>query len=448
MHCRTLKSQLPWSVLSAGLLIAATQAICTADVPASDAPPNILLVLADDVGSEVLGCYGGESYPTPRLDRLAQEGLRFEHAYTMPVCHPTRVCLLTGQYPFRLGNPRWGTFPEAAAARTLPRLLKDAGYATAIGGKWQLALLGDDPTHPQRLGFDESSLFGWHEGPRYYQPHIRQNGALRGDVRDRYGPDVICDFLVDFIERHPQQPWFAFYSMGLCHAVTNDLEKPVPVGPNGRYQTYAEMVAAMDDRVGRLLDALDALGQRDNTLVIFFTDNGTPARNVDAVRGDQLVYAPVASRRQGQSIPGGKGQLTDAGTRVPLLVRWPGVVEAGRTTDCLVDVSDLLPTLVEVASARLPDEVVLDGKSFASCLRGTGPGAREWVFAEHKGRAFVRDRRFKLDTQGTLWDLASDPAEQQTRSLDGLKGSQAKAVGRLKLALDQLHAAGLPLTPE
>ena len=128
-------------------------------------PPNILLILAADVGREVLGSYGGTSYETPHLDDLATTGMRFDHTYSMPVCHPSRISLLTGRYPFQVGNPEWGTFPRASETQTVAHSLKDAGYATAIAGKWQLTLLKDDPDHPHRLGFDEYCLFGWHEGP-------------------------------------------------------------------------------------------------------------------------------------------------------------------------------------------------------------------------------------------------------------------------------------------
>ena len=242
---------------------------------ASSRQPNIVMILADDVGREVLGCYGGTSYATPNIDRLAAEGIRCEHAYVMPVCHPTRTTLLTGQYPFRLGHPDWGTFPRSAEDRTLANFLKRAGYATAIAGKWQLALLKDDLEQPHRMGFDEYCLYGWHEGPWYYQPHIWENGKRRTDIRDRYGPDVTCEYVIDFVERHKDGPFFAFYSMELCHAETNDLDKPAPVGPNGRYDSYAEMVAKMDERgffpydlfggFNRPLD--DALGQIDIAFV-------------------------------------------------------------------------------------------------------------------------------------------------------------------------------------
>ena len=311
--------------------------------------PNIVLILADDVGREVLGCYGGTSYKTPNIDRLAASGMRFQHFYTMPVCHPTRICLMTGQYPFRLANPPWGTFPKSAESRTLANILKRAGYATAIAGKWQLALLKDDLQQPHRMGFDEYCLYGWHEGPWYYQPYIWQNGKRRTDVQDRYGPDVTCDYVIDFIERNKSRPFFAFYSMELCHAETNDLEKPAPVGPNGRYDTYAEMVDKMDERVGRVVAALDRLQLRNNTLVVFTTDNGTAAHNLAGVEGDELIYEPVVSKMGDREIPGGKATLTDWGTRVPLIASWPGTIVPGQVSDDLVDMSDILPSLADVA---------------------------------------------------------------------------------------------------
>ncbi len=400
--------------------------------------PNILLILADDVGSEVLECYGGESYSTPQIDKLAEQGMRFVHAYVMPVCHPTRICLFSGQYPFRMGSPDWGSYPPSAEANTIAQVLKRAGYATAVAGKWQIALLGEDLLHPNRLGFDEYCLFGWHEGPRYYEPWIWQNGVKREDVREKYGPDVYCDFLIDFIQRERDQPFFAYYTMALCHAVTNDLDKPVPVGPNGRYQTFAEMVSAMDDRVGRIVNAVDEAGLRDSTLVIFLTDNGSPAKNIDGVDNHgELIYQPIASIRNGRVIPGGKGQLTDAGTRVPLIVRWPNRVPADSTCDDLVDVSDLLPTLAELADSPLPEQVTLDGRSFAQRILGEGAGKREWVFAEHKGNAFVKDRQWKLYSDGRLYNVEDDPFEHNSLS------TSKPPPKHLQKALKQLHAAGL-----
>jgi arylsulfatase A len=399
--------------------------------------PNIVLILADDVGREVLGCYGGTSYATPNIDRLAASGSRFVHAYTMPVCHPTRICLLTGQYPFRLGHPQWGTFPPLVEKRTLANVLKQAGYATAIAGKWQLALLKNDLEQPHRMGFDDYCLYGWHEGPWYYQPHLWQNGQRRSDVRDRYGPDVTCDYIIDFIERHKSGPFFAFYSMELCHAETNDLDKPAPVGPNGRYDSYPEMVAKMDANVGRVLSAIDRLELRDNTFIVFTTDNGTAARTIVGVEDGELVYAPVVSRMGDSEIAGGKATLTDWGTRVPLVASWPGTIPAGQVSHDLVDMSDIMPSLVDVADGPLPYGVKLDGHSILAQMHNR-VASRKWVFVEHEGKYFVRDQRWKLFSDGRLFDMDADPDEKSPLPEDGLSEEVGAARRELQHALDGL----------
>lgn len=400
--------------------------------------PNIVLILADDVGREVLGCYGGESYKTPEIDALAAGGVRFEHAYVMPVCHPTRICLLTGQYPFRLGRPIWGSFPAESEQRTIAQLLKSAGYATAVAGKWQLSLLKDDLEQPRRLGFDEYCLYGWHEGPWYYQPLIWQNGKQRTDVSDRYGPDVINEYLCDFIQRNKDRPFFAFYSMSLCHSETNDLEHPAPVGPHGRYDNFVEMVAKMDENVGRLVDQLESLGLRDKTLIVYMADNGTARQSLIDAEGDEYEYETIVSRMNGREIPGGKATLTDRGTRVPMIVQWPGKVEPGRVSDELVDVSDILPTLADAASAPLPDEVPLDGHSILANLADEAAVGRQWVFAEHNGKCFVRNVRWKFYDDGRLFDMEADPDELQPLPEQELSVEVAAARRKLAQALDSL----------
>lgn len=353
-------------------------------------PPNIVLILADDLGQETLGCYGGDSYRTPHIDALASSGTRFLHCYSMPVCHPTRICLLTGRYPFRIRDSEWGTFPSELEKATFAHTLGAAGYATAIAGKWQLTMLQDDTEHPHRLGFDDYCLFGWHEGPRYYQPRVWQNGRLRNDVEHSYGPDVYCEFLIDFIERNRERPFMAFYSMALCHDVTDDLDAPVPVGPQGRYDSYLEMVEGMDERVGRLVAALDRLGLRENTLIVFTGDNGTPKRYISHVENGELVRTAIISRRGGEDVRGGKGELTDAGTNVPLIANWQGTVPTGQVVNDLVDFSDFFATFRELAEAELPSTGSLDGKSFAGRLIENQASRRNWAYAEHGGQYWVR----------------------------------------------------------
>ncbi len=398
--------------------------------------PNIVFVLSDDIGVEALGCYGGESYPTPRLDELAKGGTRFEHCYSMPVCHPSRVCLLTGRYPFRLGHPKWGSFRKQDEQATFAQLLKKAGYHTAVAGKWQLTLLGKELDHPYRLGFDEYSLFGWHEGPRYHQPLIWQNGKRRDDVADRYGPDVYVDFLLDFARRHREKPFLLYYSMALCHDVTDDLKAPVPHGPKGRYESYAEMVAEMDREVGRLVDGLDELGVREKTLILFTGDNGTPtASYLRALPNGKLERPKVVSRFRGETIPGGKGSLADGGTLVPLIANWPGTVTAGSVADDLVDFSDFLPTFAQVAGVKPPDGI--DGRSFGPRLLHDDPAPRTWAFAEHRGKSWVRDRRFKLYSDGRFVEVPGRIGRE--RRIEKPNEVESVARGRLAKALKALR---------
>ncbi len=393
----------------------ATCLLCSSQLPAGS-PPNILVILADDVGREILQCYGGSSYETPNLNQLAAIGARFEHCYAMPVCHPTRVTFLTGQYPRHLGNPKWGSFPKHAEGQTFANVAKNAGYATAVAGKWQLCLLKNDIEQPQRMGFDEWSLFGWHEGPRYHDPMIYENGVLRTNTGGKYGPDLYVDFLVDFMRESQgrNQSFLAYYSMALCHDVTNDLKTPVPYGPRGRYDNYAEMVEQMDLQIGRLMQFLESSGLDDNTLILFTTDNGTAAKSKLYAKGkrNDFVYENIISEFKGRSVPGGKGRLTDWGTRVPMLAVWKGVITPGQSWNDLVDVSDILPTLADLLDGALPADAKLDGHSFVDLLSGEGHSTREWAYAEHRGRFFVKTQKRKLYSTGEFYNTEADPFEK------------------------------------
>lgn len=379
----------------------------------SPSPPNILLILVDDLGREAIGAYGGESHPTPAIDSLADQGMRFDHFYVSPVCHPTRISLMTGRYLSNLGNPEWGTYPAGDLEnQTLAWGLKEAGYSTAISGKWHLAKLQDEPDHPHRLGFDSYCLFGWHEGPRYWQPRIWQNGQLREDVADRFGPDVYLEFLKNFIRDNREGPFFAYYSMTLAHPVSNDLDPHPPHGPGGRYLSMAEMIIEVDQRVGSLLETLEELGLRKNTLVFFLTDNGTSTKNYIRHVGKELVReAPTRSLWRGHWILGGKKTLTDWGIRIPAIAAWPGKISPGTTSDTLIDVTDLLPTLWDLTGGHTPLED-LDGKSFAELLKGEPFSGREWIISQKRDIACVRTREWKLRANGALYDMRYDPAEQ------------------------------------
>ncbi len=377
--------------------------------------PNIVLILADDIGTEVIGAYGGTSYDTPNIDELARTGMRFTHAYSAPVCSPSRVKLMTGRYGFRTGQT-WGTIPDDEV--TFGHILQDAGYQVAMSGKWQMALLRDDPDHIRKMGFEESAVFGWHEGPRYWQPMIYENGEVRDDTKDAYGPDEFNEFLIEFIRRNRDRPFFAYYPMVLAHDISNDLDAPPPVGPIGRYETFGENVEYSDKLIGKLVRALDELGLREDTLLIYLSDNGSPARYITEYRDGEYVKEPVVSFVGETPVQGAKSELTDAGTHVPFIANWPGRIAPGSTSDALVDFSDFLPTIAELTGALLPGDRQLDGHSLVPVLEGAEQGSRKWAYQEWEGAAWIRTHDWKLYLDGRLFDMSQDPFEQRPISTE------------------------------
>jgi len=372
--------------------------------------PNIVFILVDDMGTEVLGCYGGTTYQTPNIDRLALTGIQFNHCYSSPVCSPSRQNLLTGRYGFRTGQ-EWGHLPENEI--TFGHILKEAGYKTAIAGKWQMALLKDDPNHIADSGFDESCVFGWHEGPRYYEPMIYQNGKVRDDVKDKYGPDVYLEFLIDFITQNKDDKFLAYYSMALAHEISNDLPTPPPTGPTGKYQSYKELAEYVDVQVGRLIKSLDELKLLDDTIIIFTTDNGTPYHFITKYEDGEYVREPVSSEIGDSLVRGGKGFMTNSGTHVPLIINWKGVTKPGTKNNSLIDFSDFLPTLAELAGANLPGDRIIDGKSFVSAITDNNENIRDWVYVEWAGESWIRNHNWKLYNNGNLFDMRYDFLEKQ-----------------------------------
>jgi arylsulfatase A-like enzyme len=404
--------------------------------------PNIVLIMADDVGCEPIGAYGGERWKTPHIDALAKGGMRFDYCFSMPVCHPTRICLMTGKYPFRLKSG-WGSFPKVEEKNTVAQVLKKAGYATAIAGKWQLCLMKKDTEQPARMGFDQWSVFGWHEGARFHEPMIYEDGRLSTDTKGKYGPNLYVDFLGRFMEKSSEakKPFFAYYSMALAHDVTDDIPKQVPYVPGkDRWMNYGEMVESMDEMVGKLVVKIDQLGLRKNTVILFTSDNGTANRSkLRHIEGRKYEKEEVYSIRNGKRIPGGKGTLLDIGTNVPLIANWPGYIKGGSSNDALVDFSDWLPTLAELGVGKIGHKI--DGISFAPRLfqlpRNTRR-SRSFAFSESKsGKAWVRTQRYKLYNNGQLYDVQKDAMEK--KPLKNVAGSQLKERAELRAALTKLN---------
>jgi arylsulfatase A len=400
--------------------------------------PNIVLIMADDLGYECLGCYGSASYKTPVLDELARTGVRFEHCYSQPLCTPSRVKIMTGRSNAR-NYVRFGEFDFEE--RTFAHVMKGAGYDTCVVGKWQLK--GRGAIGPYDAGFDEYCL--WHmedvdspKGSRYRDPKIINDGQLLQNLEGRYGPDVFCDHILDFLGRHQSGksgPFFLYYPMALTHSPF----VPTPDSPewgqgvnNKKY--YVDMVAYMDKTIGRIVRKLDDLGLRENTLILFTGDNGTPT-------------GITSQMQDGSLIDGGKGSTTDAGTHVALIANWKGTTPAGKVSTDLVDFSDLLPTLAEAADASLPKNVTIDGRSFLPQLRGQKGNPRDWIFCWYQrdpGNTlyrFARDERWKLygsggyARAGRLYDVPADPLEENP---DPGGDEAAAARARLQTVLDTM----------
>jgi arylsulfatase A len=393
-----------FSRLSQALVLLCAVLSCLPRAAASAERPNILLILADDLGAECLGSYGGTSYRTPHLDQLARAGLRFANCYATPICSPSRVQLMTGRYGFRTG---WTNLIDRGSPPFLnpaefnfAHMLKAAGYRTAVAGKWQLARFEARPHHVRDCGFDEYLCWAWELGgvltARYWKPVTWADGQAHTNAPSDYGEDLFADFLIDFMARNLTNAFFAYYPMTLPH-MPYQRTPDSPSSTATKTQRFREMVRYMDKTVGRLVSALDELGLRESTLILFAGDNGTPI--------DFVSYA------NGLRIPGHKGTVTHFGSHVPLIASWKGVINTPGVIHDLVDFSDVLPTLAELCGGAIPDTPQLDGRSFAPRLRG-GPGQpRDWVFIQLDKHRFVRGPRLLLHDDGRIYNIRSDPLE-------------------------------------
>jgi len=403
--------------------------VCFTHASAAD-KPNILFIMVDDLGKDWIGCYGADNIETPHIDRLAETGLKFNKAWSMPQCTPTRATLLTGQYPWRTGwvnhwdVPRWGVgYFDWERYTTFATVVKQAGYTTAIAGKWQINDFRIEPRALEKHGFDDWCVWTGYEAEnlasakRYWDPYIHTRSGSR-TYKGQFGPDVYCDFLIEFMRTHRDEPMMLYFPMALTHGPL--VHTPHEPNATDKWPRFKAMVRYTDHLVGRLMATLDELKLRENTIVIFTTDNGSGG----GVRGT------VAGKRP----TGGKATKYEGGVCEPFIVNCPGRVPNGTETDALTDFSDLLPTFAELAGAPLPKDVPLDGHSIAPIILGkTTKSTREWILAMGHGAGRVdakgvrgvndyadrvmRDERYKVWIETNrqivaLYDLQEDPLEQ------------------------------------
>lgn len=422
--------------------------------------PNVILIMADDMGYECLRSNGGTSYDSTLLDQLAARGMHFTHCYSQPICTPSRNKIMTGRSNAR-NYEKFGLLrPEEI---TFGNVLQQANYKTCIAGKWQLSGgQSGGGTTPSQCGFTESCMWaykhnlqegvehtgGWeHPGvtSRYWHPSIIQNGKYRSTTGDDYGPDIYTQFILDFIERNRSEPFFVYYPMTLTHGPflptphSKDLQTADKFKTNPRY--FGDMVTYTGHCVDRIVQKLDQIGIAEETLVLFTSDNGT----------DRTILSRMGNRY----VPGGKGMPIDAGCHVPLIAYWKGTIRPGTTCADLVDFSDFLPTIAAVSSAQLPTDRPLDGRSFLPQLQGQRGNPRTSVFVHYdkdpakekpqfRRVRFAFDGRFKLYQDGRFLDISKDIEEEHPLPVESLNEEQSVVRDRLHKVLDSMP----PWTPD
>jgi len=407
--------------------------------------PNIIFIVADDLGFEIPTCNGGESYSTPTIDFLSESGMRFKQCYSLPLCSPSRVELLTGKYNFR-NYTVWGTLDPTQ--KTFANVLHRAGYRTCYAGKWQLDG-GDSSIH--KFGFDKYLVwlpFLTNKEPiegkyRYKNPHLYQHGKFlsASQTAGKYADDMFVDYISRFIDSNLTKPFFVVYSTSLVHP---------PYGPtpdDAEFATwdytimesnkkfFPSMVKYMDKEIEKIIHKLYSRGLMKNTVIVFTGDNGTP--------GD------IVSLFKDHEIRGGKSASNVYGTHVPLIVRWPGTVSPGQVSQALVDFSDFLPTFAGIAHASVPlNYGQLDGISFVPALDGSNTNLRNWVFGCWKNKErtggrwqrWVQNRTYKLyDTVYNFFNIIKDPLQLSPIPEDSLTSDEVVIKNKFIHILNTVH---------
>lgn len=466
------------------------QAVSTGAPPPDDRP-NIVFILADDLGYGELGCYGQEKIKTPHLDQLAREGMRLTQHYSgAPTCAPSRCVLLTGRNLAHAeirgnqdsgnGKPFPGQWPLSEKAITFAELLQQSGYATGGFGKWGLGPT-DSSGSPLKHGFER--FFGYNcqrNAHSYYPPFLDDDTGIRelnqpaisghrkqpdGQVDDskyqgtQYAPDVILEEAISFLKQQHDRPFFLYLPLVEPHVAMHPPKKWIEQYPaewdaeNGPYRgengylphsrpraAYAAMISHLDDHVGQVVATLKAMGAYDRTIIVFTSDNGQTHEGSDS--RFSIGGAGCKFFNSSGGLRGAKGSCFEGGLRVPCIVRWPGVTSPGFSNDFPCYFPDWFPTLCRAAMLQAPDALRLDGVDLSGMLGGGQPLRRAepmiWDFAEYGGIVAVRDGKWKAIRRNVnkpepaaweLYDLAADQSEAHD-----LAATHPEIIGRLEKA--------------
>jgi arylsulfatase A len=412
------------------LLATSALACCGFTLHAADAPsrkPNIIFILADDLGIGNVSCYGADNFKTPNIDSLAKSGIRFANCYAAPLCGPSRALLMTGRYAYHTGMTGNDSGPilKPANETMMPKVLKPAGYVTAMCGKWSQL-----PLQPGDWGFDEYLRFKgsgkyWNTQPG--NETYTLNGKETPLRAKEYLPDTMQKFVVDFINRHKDAPFYVYYAMSHVHA---DILRTPDSAPDSK-DFYYDNVVYMDKLVGKLLAELERLKLRDKTLIVFAGDNGTAS--------------PYYQRStvHGKALSGHKGTMEECGALVPCIASWPSMVPSGKDSRSLISLCDFFPTLATIAGAPLPAGVTIDGRDFAPPLLGQSEvWPRDWSFVQLGRHWYDRDAGWKLNEASELFDMRNAPYAEPLVATNTQEEAAIAARKRLQAILDQLNPAG------
>jgi len=402
--------------------------------------PNVILIMADDIGFEALGFNGAINYKTPVLDSLARNGINFTNAYSQPLCSPTRVKIMTGKPNYV--NYEYFTYLNPSQ-KTFGNLFQENGYKTSIVGKWQLNGVQFDLENNQNLdrpydaGFDEYCLWWLTErGDRFAKPNIFQNGKKIETTIDDYGPNIFSNFIVDYIERNKNTPFFVYYPMALVHDPFrptpdsedwNDLNKR-NIGNNPKY--FSEMVTYMDKVIGEISDALIKNNLDKNTILIFLGDNGTDTK--------------VTTLNNGYQIQGSKGRTIKHASNVPLIINWNTKINDYRVSDALIDLTDFYATFEDILNVKNHESY---GKSLIPLLLDDSYLERDvlvtyynpmWSTRGLDRGIFAQSKDYKLYKKGEFFKYSEDIYEKRPISTINLTEKENEVFNLLKKSLDTI----------